>query len=34
MVCTIDIPQGLKSVDTPATIDATTTIARKGRLSI
>ncbi|HET6770019.1 MAG TPA: hypothetical protein VFH75_00075 [Actinomycetota bacterium] len=33
MVCTIDSPQGLKSVDTPATIEAATTIARYGELS-
>jgi hypothetical protein len=34
MVCTIDSPQGLKRVDTPATIDATTTMGRNGTLSI
>jgi hypothetical protein len=34
MVCTIERPQGLKSVDNPATIEATTTIGRNGAVSI
>jgi hypothetical protein len=34
MVWTIDSPQGPKSVDTPATIEAATTIERNVMLSI